>query len=79
MCGSAAAQCAMAPILVGMGFRSLSMSPTSIPFVKATIRSFSVTEAQALASQVLDMETSVEIEDTARSFIADRADPDFST
>ncbi len=79
MCGSAAAQCAMAPILIGMGFRSLSMSPTSIPFVKATIRSFSVTEARSLASQVLALETSVEIEDTARSFIADRADPDFPT
>lgn len=39
----------------------------------------SLAEAQALALQVLSMETSAEIEDTAQSFIADRADPDFST
>ena len=78
MCGSAAAQSIMSPILVGMGFRSLSMSPTSIPYIKTTIRSFSVAEAKDLASRVLAMETAVEIEDLARSFIGDRADPDFS-
>lgn len=76
MCGNLASEMNMAPILVGMGLRSFSMSPVSIPFIKAAIRSVSAKEAEELCDRVLKMKTSLEIEDAAFQFMKDKINID---
>ncbi len=74
MCGSAAAEPNMAPILLGMGLRSFSMAPTSIPFVKAAVRSIRADEAATLVESLMEMDTAVDIEDAAARFMRDKMD-----
>ena len=40
----------IAPVLIGLGIRELSMSAVSIPEVKATIRQMTVAETEALVA-----------------------------
>ena len=49
-------------LLVGMGFRKLSMTPNAIPNVKKLIRSISYEEAQRVAGQALALPSAGEIE-----------------
>ena len=72
MCGGAAAEPPMAPILVGIGLRSLSMAPGVLPFIKSAVRSFSLAEAEALVEEILDAATAIEVEDLARRFMVER-------
>ncbi|OGV63054.1 MAG: phosphoenolpyruvate--protein phosphotransferase [Lentisphaerae bacterium RIFOXYB12_FULL_65_16] len=53
LCGEIAANPRGTPLLVGLGLRSLSMSPWIIPTVRETIGRFSLAECQALATQAL--------------------------
>ena len=48
-------------LLVGMGLRTLSITPHSIPEVKKVIRSINVTEAQRVARRVMSFEHSQQI------------------
>jgi phosphotransferase system enzyme I (PtsI) len=72
MCGGAAAEPAMVPLLIGMGLRSFSMAPAQVPFVKTAVRSISAAEAEELARRALKMETAVAIEDLVRSYMRER-------
>jgi phosphoenolpyruvate-protein kinase (PTS system EI component) len=49
-------------LLVGLGVRELSMSPSAIPAVKAAIRGLSLARAQAAARASLSLATAGEIE-----------------
>ena len=42
-------------LLVGLGFRELSMAPVFVPRVKLMLRSFTLTECQDLAKRALAM------------------------
>lgn len=53
ICGELAGDAAAAPVLVGLGIDELSMTPASIPRVKAVIRALKLSEAQSLARRVL--------------------------
>lgn len=53
ICGELAADPKAVPILMGLGVDELSMSPNSIPLVKAQIRTLSYSHAQNLAQQAL--------------------------
>ncbi|MEO9278355.1 phosphoenolpyruvate--protein phosphotransferase [Acinetobacter sp. WA-87] len=53
ICGELAADPKAVPILMGLGVDELSMSPNSIPLVKAQIRTLSYSHAQKLAQQAL--------------------------
>jgi phosphotransferase system enzyme I (PtsI) len=68
MCGGMASEPMMVPILIGLGLRSLSMTPTAIPFVKAMIRAITVSQAEELTSQALQLTTATEIEDLVRRY-----------
>jgi len=74
LCGGAAADPAMVPLLIGLGLRSFSMAPASVPFVKAAVRSISGAEASGLANQALKLATASAIEELMRSYMRDRLD-----
>jgi phosphoenolpyruvate-protein phosphotransferase (PTS system enzyme I) len=52
MCGEMAGYPRCVPLLLGMGLRHFSVSPTAIPLVKAMLRELSVQRCEALAEEV---------------------------
>ncbi len=59
VCGEAAADPAAVPLLLGLGVRELSVSPRSVPSVKARVRGLELVACRALA------ETAVGLDDAA--------------
>ncbi|RSO31021.1 phosphoenolpyruvate--protein phosphotransferase [Acinetobacter lactucae] len=57
ICGELAADPKAVPILVGLGVDELSMSPNSIPLVKAQIRTLNYSKAQVLAKRALECDS----------------------
>ncbi|MBN2055352.1 phosphoenolpyruvate--protein phosphotransferase [bacterium] len=53
MCGEMAGYPLYTPLLLGMGFRSLSMGITALPLVKQVIRAITMDQARAVAAKVL--------------------------
>ncbi|MEM1024124.1 MAG: phosphoenolpyruvate--protein phosphotransferase [Myxococcota bacterium] len=62
ICGELAADPFLAPLLLGMGYRSLSMGPASIPVVKRMIRRLDRGRCQSLADRCLRLGTADAIE-----------------
>jgi phosphotransferase system enzyme I (PtsI) len=62
VCGEMAGDPFHAPLLVGLGLRTLSMTPTSIPIVKRIIRRLSARECEELAAAACDMPTTRDVE-----------------
>jgi phosphotransferase system enzyme I (PtsI) len=61
MCGEMAGTPDLIPVLVGMGLYEFSMSPASILRARRVVRSLNYSEAQKLATRVLNLSTSAEI------------------
>ncbi|HSD67560.1 MAG TPA: phosphoenolpyruvate--protein phosphotransferase [Vicinamibacteria bacterium] len=61
VCGEMAGQPVEAVLLVGLGFRSLSMAPSAIPRVKEALRAVRAADARALAERCLALSTCAEI------------------
>jgi phosphotransferase system enzyme I (PtsI) len=61
MCGEMAADPALAVVLLGLGLDEFSMSSASVPAVKRAIRSTSLAEAKAVASEAMALSSSVEV------------------
>ncbi|GAB4264104.1 MAG: phosphoenolpyruvate--protein phosphotransferase [Candidatus Promineifilaceae bacterium] len=57
MCGELAGNVLAVPVLLGLGLDELSMNAPAIPAVKAAVRQWSLTEAQAVARQVLALDS----------------------
>jgi phosphotransferase system enzyme I (PtsI) len=53
VCGEAASDARLAPVLVGLGVSSLSMSPSAVPAVRAELRRHTLRSCQSLAERVL--------------------------
>lgn len=70
ICGEMAGDPDYLPILLGLGFDELSMSPPSIPRVKNILRRFSRAAAVALTEKVLAADTSEAVELILKSGIA---------
>jgi phosphotransferase system enzyme I (PtsI) len=70
VCGEMAGQPVEAVLLVGLGFRSLSMAPSAIPRVKEALRAVRATDARSLAERCLRLSTSAEIEDAVAHALA---------
>jgi phosphoenolpyruvate-protein phosphotransferase (PTS system enzyme I) len=66
ICGEMAGEPLHAPLLVAMGFSSLSMNALSVPLVKRIIRAMSITECQSLLARVFEQTTVDEIEAVVR-------------
>ena len=62
MCGEMAGDPAYLPILLGLGFDELSMSPASIPRVKRVLRCCSRVDAERVADRALSFATADEVD-----------------
>ncbi len=58
LCGEMASDVEYAPLLIGLGLRTLSLSPPMIPEVKKVIRSISLDECNAIARRAMEFDTS---------------------
>lgn len=61
VCGEMAGDPVYAPLLLGLGIDSLSMSPTWLPAVKYLVRAMTMADARALAAEALMLGSSKEI------------------
>ncbi len=61
VCGEMAGDPAVAPVLMGLGIREMSMSAVSVPEVKAAIRSMAVGETEALMLRIKKLPTAAEV------------------
>ncbi len=68
ICGEMAGDPEYIPLLIGMGFRKLSMAPSSILEVKALIRSLDYRETEILAEKILAYDTIADIKKELRKF-----------
>ncbi|HPG50016.1 MAG TPA: phosphoenolpyruvate--protein phosphotransferase [Spirochaetota bacterium] len=66
ICGEMAGEPQYTMLLLGLGFRHLSMSPVYMYQVKKIVRSVSITECEELARSVLGLENTEDIEKTIR-------------
>jgi phosphotransferase system enzyme I (PtsI) len=63
LCGEMASEPASALFLLGIGFRELSMSPSSIPRVKEALRGLSCARAREVALECLSLRTAQQVEE----------------
>jgi phosphotransferase system enzyme I (PtsI) len=61
ICGEMAGEPMIAPVLLGLGIRELSMSAVSVPEVKATIRTLAIADTEALVERVGTLPTAAEV------------------
>ena len=76
ICGDVAGDPAVTWILLGLGFRDLSMAPRQIPRVKALIRATSLSEAQRLCATAMLLGSEIEVEQLVLGTMAERFGPD---
>ena len=67
MCGEMAGEALCLPIVLGLGFRTLSMNPSSIPLIKAMIRSLSIADCEKLVDTVRTLRRPEDVEDCVRN------------
>jgi len=70
VCGEMAADPLQALLLVGLGIRELSMSPSAIPRVKEALRSVTLETLRETAASCLDLETAEDVEARLRERLA---------
>ena len=61
ICGEVAGDHLLTPLLVGLGYRELSMAPVFLPRVKLMLRSFRIEECEALAARALRFQMTREV------------------
>ena len=61
VCGEMAGEPMIAPVLIGLGIRELSMSAVSVPEVKAMIRATTLADAEALVQRLKKLATAAEV------------------
>jgi phosphotransferase system enzyme I (PtsI) len=76
VCGEMAGDPIFAPLLLGLGADSLSMSPTWIPSVKYLVRAMTMADAKALAAEALTMSSPKEIYAKCDAFYRSRMGPE---
>jgi phosphotransferase system enzyme I (PtsI) len=72
VCGEMAASPAYAAVLLGLGARELSMSPTAIPRVRRTIAGLEQKVTEAIATACLDCACADEVEELVRVRLGER-------
>jgi phosphocarrier protein FPr len=72
VCGEAAADHTAIPVLLGLGVRELSVSPSSVPSVKARARELDLARCTSLARAALDLDDAASVRQlVASSLIGD--------
>jgi len=72
ICGDMAGDPFLTWVLIGLGYRELSMDPDRISLVKEVVRGSSLRDAETLAAEVLALESEVETIALVRARIGDR-------
>lgn len=73
MCGEAASDPMMIPLLLAFGLNEFSMSASAILYSRKLITNFSAEELQAVADEAMSFATTQEIEDYMRTFVSKNA------
>jgi len=68
VCGEAAGDVRLAPILVGLGVDELSMTPTALPLVRTALARWSSQELSEMAETILHLKTITEVEQVMTGF-----------
>ncbi len=68
ICGEMAADLLAVPLLIGLGLDALSVSASTLPRIKKTIRSIKFEDAKRLANQCLSLKTEKEIKEKVYAF-----------
>ncbi|HAJ61760.1 MAG TPA: phosphoenolpyruvate--protein phosphotransferase, partial [Cyanobacteria bacterium UBA8543] len=71
VCGELASSPLATPILVGLGVDELSMNPPAIPAVKAAIARLTMEEAEAIASEVLQLDSAQAVRNYTQEYARD--------
>jgi phosphotransferase system enzyme I (PtsI) len=66
LCGEMAGNSAFTELLLGLGFRSLSVNPGEILEIRNAIRATEMQEAESFAKRLLELETIREIKEAIR-------------
>jgi phosphoenolpyruvate-protein phosphotransferase len=66
ICGEIAGDHYFTPLLLGLGFRELSMAPVFLPRVKLMVRSFAMEECRSIAAEALAMDSAKSIRTLVR-------------
>jgi phosphotransferase system enzyme I (PtsI) len=74
VCGEMASEPLSAVLLMGLGFRTFSIAPPSIPLVKWVIRSVPLSAAQTAAAAALDARSAGEVDEALREAVAPHVD-----
>ena len=69
MCGEAASDPMMIPLLLAFGLNEFSMSASAILRVRKMVTEYSVEELQAVADKAMSFATTAEVEDYMRKFV----------
>ena len=69
LCGEMAGDPTAIPLLIGLGIDELSVAPPMLPQIKYLIRRIKLSEAQQLAAQALESESSVDILVQSRAMV----------
>ena len=69
MCGEAASDPMMIPLLLAFGLNEFSMSASAILYSRKLITNYSIEELQAVADKAMSCVTVKEVEDYMRAFI----------
>jgi phosphotransferase system enzyme I (PtsI) len=76
ICGDLAGDPFLTWVLIGLGFRELSMDRDRIPLVKTVVRGSSIAEAESFVREALAMEDENEVAELLRSRLDGRFGPD---
>jgi phosphotransferase system enzyme I (PtsI) len=69
VCGEMAGEPMIAPVLVGLGIRELSMSAVSIPEVKAAVRQMTVEDTEKLVAKVKNLPTASDVRAVVTDYV----------
>jgi phosphotransferase system enzyme I (PtsI) len=75
VCGEMAGEPMIAPVLVGLGIRELSMSAVSIPEVKATVLQMTAADTVGLVETVRSLPTAAEVRAAVTDYVFGLATP----
>jgi len=73
LCGEMAGDTLATPLLLGLGLRSFSVSPSSIPYIKKIINNVSIQDCQILVDQIKNLDTHDEIMAILNNFLKTNA------
>ena len=76
ICGEMAGEIIHVPVLIGLGFRELSMNAGSIPRIKRLIREISHEDCKALVLAISQLRCAEEIQNLAQEFLENHLEPE---